>query len=535
MTKAVAYLAVPLWFAAASAGCHLDQWFHNGLKLGPNYAPPPVPLSTNWIDYQSPTSTSPAATQPATQPAVAPAAADLASWWTVFNDPVLDSLMHDAYAQNLTLRSAGERIIVARAGRDIAVGSLFPQFQEAAGAYSWNKVSDRTHLHPSDQWFQDSNVGFNVGWEIDFWGRYRRAIESADAALNASIADYDNVMVLLLSDVATNYVRYRTYQVRLLLARQNVEIQRQSYELAQTNFKAGATTERDVQQARQVYEQTRALIPVFEVGIRQSNDALCVLLGIPVRDLSDRLGNSAAIPAAPPIINVGIPADLLRRRPDVRQAERLAASQSALIGVQEANLYPRFFLNGTIGVDAESFHGMFHTPGSVAGSFGPSFQWDILNYGRIENAVTAQQAVFRDYILRFQQTVLTANQEAEDALIAFAKSKEQEAYETESVAAAKRTVQITYDQYRHGAIDFTPVFIFETTLTQQEDALAVTRGNIVLSAINLYRALGGGWEARLAPEGFPAPSTTAPASQPTPLQPGDVLSPPVLTPATNPS
>ena len=340
-------------------------------------------------------------------------------------------------------------------------------------------------------------------------------------------------MVILLSDVATNYIQYRTFQERLALAHKNVEIQRQAYELAQQNFKAGATTERDMQQAKQAYEQTRALIPQFELGVRQSNDALCVLLGIPVEDLSGRLGESG-IPTAPIEVTIGIPADLLRRRPDVREAERLAASQSALIGVQESALYPHFSLNGSIGVNAETFAGMFHTPGSMAGGFGPSFQWDILNYGRLENAVTAQQAVFRDFVLRYQQTVLTANQEAEDALVSFAKSKEQADFETQSVAAAERTVQITYEQYRHGVIDFTPVFIFETTLTQQQDALAVTQGNIVLSVVDLYRSLGGGWEARLLPGGVVGPPTTAPSTQPTTIPAENMLMPPTTNPATNP-
>ncbi|HUO07901.1 MAG TPA: efflux transporter outer membrane subunit [Phycisphaerae bacterium] len=530
MSKRFVPLTVAVLFGVLSQGC---EWIKNGFKVGPNYSPAPVPLANNWIDYQTPAATEPA-TQAATQPATQPTATNLATWWTVFNDPVLNSLMHDAYAQSLTLRAAGERIAAARANRDIAIGNLFPQTQQAAGAYTWNKSSEDTHFHNKDQWFQDSNVGLNFGWEIDFWGRYRRSLESSDASLDASIADYDNVMVILLSDVATNYVQYRTYQERLALAHQNVEIQRQAYELAQHNFNAGATTERDVQQARQAYEQTRALIPQFELGIRQANNAICVLLGIPVQDLSSRLGD-AGIPAAPVEVAIGIPADLLRRRPDVREAERLAAAQSALIGVQEAALYPHFFINGTIGVNADSFHEMFHTPGSMAGGFGPSFQWDILNYGRLENAVTSQQAIFREFILRFQQTVLIANQEAEDAITSFAKSKEQADLESLSVAAAQRTVQITYDQYRHGAIDFTPVFIFETTLTQQQDSLAVTRGNIVLSVVNLYRSLGGGWEARLQPEGIVGPPTTAPSIERVHTGPEGLLMPTTTKPATNPS
>ena len=533
MTKCfIAKIAAPILCVPLLQGCQLGEWVHNGFKVGPNYEPASAPMASNWIDYQAPASTEPASTQPtATQPAVS----TLATWWTVFNDPVLNSLMHDSYNQSLTLRSAGERIIASRANRDISIGNLFPQTQSAGGSYTWNKATDRGHFQSKDQWYQDAAVGLNVGWEIDFWGRFRRAIEASDASLDASVADYDNIMVILLSDVATDYIQYRTFQQRLALAQQNVEIQRQAFELAQSNFKAGATTERDVQQARQAYEQTRALIPQFELGVRQNNNALCVLLGIPIENLSGRLGETGTIPTAPTEVFVGIPADLLRRRPDVREAERLAASQSALIGVQESALYPHFALNGSIGINADTFAGMFHTPGSMVGGFGPSFQWDILNYGRLENAVTSQKAVFRDFILRYQQTVLTADQEAEDAIYSFAKSKEQADFETQSVAAAQRTVQITYDQYRHGAIDFTPVFIFETTLTEQEDALAVTQGNIVLSLVNVYRSLGGGWEARLNPEGVVGPPTTAPSTQPATQPAENQFMPSSTPPATNPS
>jgi NodT family efflux transporter outer membrane factor (OMF) lipoprotein len=491
-------------------GC---EWLQNGLKVGPNYSQAPAPVSNEWIDYRAP------ATKPSNE-------SEITHWWTVFNDPVLNSLLHDAYAQDLTLRVAGERIVQARAARDIAIGNLFPQTQQANGAYTLNKTSSLTNVPTfGNQWFQNSNVGFNLGWEIDFWGRFRRALESANASLDSSVADYDNVMVLLLSEVATSYIDYRTFQQRLLLARQNSDIQRQAYELAQSNFHAGASTERDVQQARQIYQQTLSSIPQFELGVRQANDALCVLLGIPTTDLAYRLGETYEIPTAPPEIAIGIPADLLRRRPDVRQAERQAAAQSALIGVAEAELYPHFSINGSIGVNAEDIGKLFHTPQSLAGGFGPSFSWDILNYGRLENAVEEQKAVFRASVLAYQQSVLTANQQAEDAITSFAKSKEAETYLVESVNAAKRTVQITYDQYKNGVVDFTPVFLFESTLTQQQDQLAQTRGNIALSVVQLYVALGGGWQARLEPEGIVGPPVPAPTPQSNPNPPRELVLP----------
>jgi outer membrane protein TolC len=273
------------------------------------------------------------------------------------------------------------------------------------------------------------------------------------------------------------------------------------------------------------------MIPQMELGVRQSNNALCALLSIPTQDLALRLGETGFIPVVPDEVAIGIPTELLRRRPDIRRAERIVAAQSAQIGVAQADLYPHFTLNGSIGLGAEYIGGLWHTPGSLTGTFGPAFRWDILNYGRIENAVKAQEAVFRQAALAYQDTVLQADREAEDALISLAKSREQTVFLINSVTAARRTVQITYDQYRSGVVDFTPVFLFESTLTQQEDVLAQTRGNIALSLVNLYRALGGGWEAKNAPEGVGGPPVPAPTTQRSPSRP-DLLT---TQPATSPS
>jgi len=268
-----------------------------------------------------------------------------------------------------------------------------------------------------------------------------------------------------------------------------------------------------------VLEQTRALIPSLEAGARQASNALCVLLAIPVQDLSARLGAPATgVPTVPAETAVGIPADLLRRRPDVRAFERRAAAQSALIGVATSDLYPRFSIDGSIGVSAEDFEDVFKTPGAMTGFIGPSFRWDILNYGRIGNNVAAQEARFRESVANYQESVLRANREAEDAIIAFLKAQERTRYLQQSVAAAQRTVDISRDQYREGVIDFTPVYLFESTLSEQQDALAQSQGQIALSLVDLYRALGGGWEMRNGNGDAPAPVpglTPVPSTQPT--------------------
>jgi outer membrane protein TolC len=528
---AVAHFSIVM--VMVMSGCGLDEWARNGAKVGPNYQTPPAAVARNWIDYQDQRVSSAQHEQ------------DLSQWWNVFNDPALTGMIDHALRQNLSLRAAGERIVESRARRGIAVGNLFPQQQEAAGAYTANKVSNQNGGNlPGgvDQYFQNWNAGFNVSWELDLWGRFRRGIEAADADLDAAVADFDNVLVVLLADVTANYIQYRTFQERIAVARRNIEIQEKSYQLASDKFGAGSSTERDAQQSKQVLEQTRASIPALEAGARQASNALCVLLGIPPQDLTNRLGGLPAtapapapttvaatatapatmgvvapmpagvhwIPTAPAELALGIPAELLRRRPDVRAFERRAAAQSALIGIAKADVYPRFSIDGSIGVSAEDFGDLFKTPGSLSGFVGPSFRWDILNYGRIGNNVLAQEARFRELVFNYQDAVLRANREAEDAIIGFLKAQERTRYLEQSVAAAARTVQISHDQYREGVIDFTPVYLFEGTLAEQQDALAAAQGQIALSLVDLYRALGGGWEMRME-NGGGKPATTQPA------------------------
>jgi NodT family efflux transporter outer membrane factor (OMF) lipoprotein len=304
------------------------------------------------------------------------------------------------------------------------------------------------------------------------------------------------VLVVLLADVASNYVQYRTFQQRIVYAKANVDIQRQSFQLATDKFESGATIERDTHQARQILEETEALIPALEIGQRLAANRLCVLLGIPPTDLDAILGAGSGVPVTPKEVVVGVPADLVRRRPDVRRAERLVAAQSARIGVAMSDLYPHFTVLGTIGVQAEDFDDLFRS-GSMIGEISPGFRWDILNYGRLVNNVRVQDALFQELAYAYQDQVLIAGREAEDAIVAFLKSQEQTEHLAASVTAATRTVEITNDQYSEGAIDFTAVFVFQENLTESQDQLAVAQGDIALSLIEVYRALGGGWQIRL--------------------------------------
>ena len=492
------------------------QWIRNGFKVGPDYGRPPAPVADEWIQ--------------ATDPHVLNQ--HLPDWWQVFEDPKLDALIDTAYEQSPTLRIAGSRVLEARAGQAISVGNIFPQSQQATGSYS--RVNLNTNmpligpitqaLPPQDRSLAFSNwfYGFNLSWELDLWGRIRRNIESTNASLDASVEDYDAALVTLFADVATNYVQYRIAQQRIKIARDNVRIQEGVLALASEKFRVGTSTALDVDQARTVLEQTRSTIPALQIQLGQANDTLCTLIGMPPRDLEPELGpapepGTNPMQHTPPWIATGIPADLLRRRPDVRSAERQVAAQCAQIGVAEAALYPTISVNGLIGWDAAELSSLFG-PTSLIGAVFPSFNWNILNYGRIKNNVRLQEAKTQELIAAYQSTVLTAGREVQTPMRGFLRSREQADDLERSVNAAKAATKLGVQQYTTGVIDFNRVFNLETTQVQQQDQLAIAAGNIALNLVSVYRALGGGWELRLKdsppsdkPHGHVAASPPPPA------------------------
>lgn len=480
-----------LWVATLStcllSGCTSPrEYIANHFKVGPNYKKPAAPVAKDWID--------------ASDKRVRKDSDDLSQWWTVFQDPVLDDLICFAYRQNLTLREAGFRVLQSRAQLKIAQGNFFPQVQEMHGDAQENvtslKLANRSNV--SKRGFNNFDLNFNVAWELDFWGRFRRAIEAANASLDASVEAYDDVLVTLLGDVAIAYVQIRTFEQRIEYARQNAAIQRTTLKIAIAKNKGGLVPGLDVDQARSILAQTEAQIPELLISQRQASNRLCTLLGIPPEDLSARLGPPPReyIPTAPPEVVVGIPADLLRRRPDVRRAERLAAAQSAQIGVAESDFYPHIALSGAIGTSAARVNDLF-SPSSLTGTFGPLFQWKLLNYGRILNNVRLQEASLQEAIAAYQNQVLAANQEVEDGLVAFLRSQERTRSQKESVLYAERAVKTVVAQYEAGAVDFTRVTQIQQNLVQQQDTLAQAQGEIALGLIQVYRALGGGWQVRI--------------------------------------
>lgn len=471
-------LALFLCATLLTSGCGLSNWIHHRFKVGPEYCPPAASISDDWIDAEN--------------PLVIPQPPEHSDWWSVFQDPLLNDLIQTAYEQNLTLREAGARVMQARARRAIAAGNLFPQAQQGFGEFDRIQQSKTVALPPPIRAFDLWSTGLNLSWELDIWGRYRRAIESADADLEASVADYDGILICLIAEVATAYADYRTFQSRLDYARRNVEIQKGSLRLTEEKADAGSTGYTSVHLARSSLEATRSAIPGFEIGLRQASNRLCTLLGIPTQDLNGLLG-TGTIPAAPTEVAIGIPADLLRRRPDIRAAERAVASQSEQVGIALTDLYPHFTIVGEIAVEGEKFSDLFRSA-STAGSVGPSFRWNLLNYGRIINNVRLQGYGLDELIATYQNKVLVANQEVEDALVSFLQDLERVKHLQITVKETEEALRLLTISFEEGAIDFTGVFVLQGELAARQDDLAQAQGDVALSLISMYKALGGGWE-----------------------------------------
>ena len=470
-------LLVPV--ALAFAGC----------MVGPNFQRPMAPVSENWLA----TGDQRVSTESTTY----------RNWWQAFNDPVLDRLIERAYRENLSLRSAGVRILQARAQLGVAIGEFFPQTQQAVGSIQYYRTSDQAVTGAAFKGgfsYWQAEIGAQASWEPDFWGKFRRGIESADASLLSTLADYDNALVTLTADVATGYITIRTAEERIRIARENVGTQEESLKIAEARFKYGTVTQLDVEQARTSLLNTLASIPTLETQLRQARDSLSVLLGMPPSDLSDLLAGTPGIPVSPRQVIVGIPADLLRRRPDIRSAELQAAAQSAQIGVAKADLFPAFSLVGNLGLLSTNL-GTFKLSdmwswGSRSIQVGPSVQWNILNYGQITNNVRVQDASFQQLLIAYQNAVLSAQRDVEDNLAAFLQAQGRADLLAQSVTAARAALGLAMLQYQEGVQDFTTVLTAQQALLNQQDALAVTLSNISTNLVGVYRALGGGWEIR---------------------------------------
>jgi NodT family efflux transporter outer membrane factor (OMF) lipoprotein len=469
--------------------------FSGCTMVGPDFVKPEAPVQKEWIE--------------AGNAEIKTEASDYKNWWAVFNDPVLDNLIEAAYQQNLTLQISGLRILQARAQLGVVVGNLYPQLQQGKGAAGYSSISENSpnSLNADDSYWQ-FNAGFDAAWELDIWGKYRRAVESGVANLETSIANYDDVLVSLTAEVARTYVLLRTFEERLEIAGENVKIQQRSLQIAEVRFEAGAVTELDVAQAKSLLSNTQASIPRFEAGIRQAKNALAILLGKLPGEIDDLLSGARLIPKAPPEVVVDIPAELMRRRPDIRLAEYQIATQSPLIGVSKAELFPAFQLFGSIGLATStsrntkaggpggSDFGDLFSSDSLEFFGGPSFTWNLFNYGRIKNRVRTEDARLQQLAVNYTDTVLRAHQEVEDSLVGFLRKQQEAGYLRDSVKASQRSVDLSMLQYKEGMVDYQRVLDTQRSLSDQQDFWTATRGEVILNLVSLYKALGGGWQIR---------------------------------------
>jgi NodT family efflux transporter outer membrane factor (OMF) lipoprotein len=488
----------------APAGCTGPfEYVHNRFKVGPDYEKPCTPVANEWIDDGD--------------KRVRTDEDDLEGWWTVFDDELLNEMMVQVYEQNLTLREAGYRILAARAQLGIVVGEFFPQSQNANGSYRRFGVADTFF----DQW----NFNFNLVWELDFWGRFRRAIQAAEATLDASVFEYNDVLVTLLSDTAEYYVQARTTQEQIRLLDANIRVQEDVLRFIKQRLQTGraGVTTIDHAQALSNLEQSRSQRNQLQINLRTFENQLCILMGMPAVDLTELMasGPKTSIPVAPDYVVVGIPADLLRRRPDVRRAERLAAAQAELIGIAEADWYPAISINGTLGWQAQRLSDLF-TPQSFNSSVGPSFQWNLLNYGRILNNVRLQDARFCELVTAYQSTVLQADLEVENGIVTFIQAHQRAKDLESSVEQAWTALDVLAAQYVAGlaGVDFNRYATIQQTLITQQDQWAQSRGQIALGLIQVYRGLGGGWQIKCnrVPDKRGILSPPIPSDSPAPVE-----------------
>ena len=458
-------IALSLLLAVLFAGC---------TTLGPDYSQPEATIESDWLEAGDPLITSESPVGP--------------QWWkTAFHEPELDQLIETALQQNLSLRSAGLRVLQSQQQLAIAIGNQFPQQQQAAGSAGRQKSNDIT--------FNNYNLGFNIGWEVDFWGRFKLQVDSASAELDASVADYDGVLVSLVSQVAQNYILIRTFQDRLKVIRENIKFQEESLRVTRAKFNAGQVSELDADQAESLLNNTKASVSSLELSLQQLKNSLAILLGKAPQEFNYLLGEQGRVPSTPADIALGMPQDIIRQRPDIRSAERQLAAQSAEIGYAVTELYPHFSIGGAIGTSATETDNLFKSQ-SETWNLSGMFEWNIFNYGRLRSNVRLQDAFFQQLLVDYLNTVLQAQGDIENAIVAYLKSHEQlKAYKL-AADASQRAVNVATIQYQEGAVGFNTLVTTLSANVQQQDLLASIQGTVATNLVQVYRALGGGWEIR---------------------------------------
>jgi len=467
--------------------------------LGPNYKGVEVEVPATWENTSKHSHT------------------QMTQWWKIFNDPTLNALVQTTYAQNLDLKSAGLRIVQARAALGISEGLVYPQLQTLTG----NAVRTRQNART----FSATGLNFDLGWEMDIWGKYARGIESSEATVFASVASYHDIMVSVVAEVARNYINYRTYQERIAYAKRNIHIQERVTRITEIQFNSGNVSELDMQQARTQLYATRATLPALELAMVQSRNALAVLMGthpdkaegmlhlkkssidsmgkyisskksfVQLKDGDKDTVNITLVPTAKFNPYHKVDAQLLSQRPDIKLAEFQARANSANIGSTLATLYPSFSLFGNIGINSNNATGSWVSAGDAIGvTIGPSFSWNIFQYGRIKNQVRVQDAVFEESLVNYNNKVLSAIAEVSNAIHGYRLTKIQQEENKKAVDATVRAFNISMTQYNDGLVSYQRLLSTVESLTRNQDQYAQIKGNLATNVILLYKALGGGWQ-----------------------------------------
>jgi NodT family efflux transporter outer membrane factor (OMF) lipoprotein len=462
-----------------------------GCSVGPDYRAPATVMPPAWLEGQGATFDS--------QPV------ELARWWTEFNDPVLESLIERAVQSNLDLQAAAARVREARAALAVSESGAWPTVDVGA-SYSRNRSSENAvgsssqgavaAPRPGADLEQDFyRTGFDAEWEVDVFGGTRRRIEAAAANLNAAVEDRRGVLVSLVGEVAKNYIDLRGLQRRLAVAQANLQAQQESARLTKVRFDAGLAGDLEVAQAEGQALTTAAELPALESALKQAGYRLDILLGGQPGMLRDELAAQASIPALPPAAHVGLPAELLRRRPDIRRAERQLAAATAQIGAATADLYPRFFLVGTFGLQSVSA-GDWFTGGSRFWSIGPTITWPVFDAGRIRANIEIRNAQQEQALRYYEKTVLAGLADVESALVSYRNEQFRYRALLGAAAANRRAVEVANELYRQGLVGFLNVLDGERQLYAVEDDLTQSETNMASNLVALYKALGGGWETR---------------------------------------
>jgi len=506
-----------------------------GCTVGPNYTPPKVNVTGSFAEV-APTAT----TQPS-QTTSTPV--EITEWWATFHDPELTSLLRRAVKSNLDLRQAGSRLRQARWQRVIAGSGQLPTLNLDGGYLGARGSKNVTfplsafgvpakgatarplaeRATPSDSTGSppsaassgaplsplgggglpgvETNIyqaGFDATWELDIFGGVRRSIEASEDDLQAAVEDQRDVMVSLLAEVARNYMELRQFQHEILIAQENLKSQQQSLHLTQDRFQAGVTTQLDVSRAAAQVATTAAGIPTLDAQVHQTIHRISVLMGEQPAALNGELMTVDKIPSPPDVVPIGVPTDLLRRRPDIRRAERQLASATARVGVATADLYPKFTLIGTFGFDASKFSHIADYS-SRYWSIGPGISWPIFNAGRVRANLNVQNEAQQQAMTNYEQTVLTALQDVEDSLVSYSREQMRRQALSDAVAANRQSVDLAQQQYQQGVVDFLTVLEAQRSLYTAQDSLAQSDAQIASNLVALYKAMGGGWE--VGPQG----------------------------------